>query len=99
LIGHDAPSLAALMHRGTRLKKMTTKRSKATPLVAAATLAQAFKVKILNYFIMLISAHTYTILSGCINHNWNIIGNFVPHRILLLLMNFGKYFFAFILNL
>ena len=32
------------MHRGIRFKKMTTKRSKTTPSVAAATLAQAFKV-------------------------------------------------------
>jgi len=49
-IGHDTPSQAALMHRGVRYKKMTTKRTKATPSVAAATLAQAFKVKILNLF-------------------------------------------------
>jgi hypothetical protein len=38
------------MHRGIRFKKMTTKHSKVTPPVAAATLAQAFKVKTLDYF-------------------------------------------------
>jgi len=48
LIGHNAPSLAARMHQDINFKKMTTKRSKATPTVAAATLAQAFKIKILN---------------------------------------------------
>jgi len=42
LIGHNAPSLAVLMHRNVRLKK-TTKRSKVSPPVVAATLAQAFK--------------------------------------------------------
>ena len=48
-IGYNAPTLAALMHRGAHFKKMTTKRSKASPSVVAATLAQAFKVKTLNY--------------------------------------------------
>jgi len=48
LIGHNTLSLAALMPQGIRFKKMTTKRSKATPLVAAATIAQAFKVNPLN---------------------------------------------------
>jgi len=43
LIGHNAPSLAVLMHRNVRFKK-TTKRSKVSPPIAAATLAQAFKV-------------------------------------------------------
>ena len=56
-IGHNALTLVALMHRGACFKKMTTKRSKATPSIAAATLAQAFKVKTVNYF-MLTSAHT-----------------------------------------
>jgi len=32
------------MHRGVRLKKVTTKRTKTSPSVAASTLAQAFKV-------------------------------------------------------
>jgi TolB-like protein/DNA-binding SARP family transcriptional activator len=44
LIGHNAPSLAALMHRNIRFKKTTTKRLKVSPSVVAATLAQAFKV-------------------------------------------------------
>jgi len=44
LIGNNAPSLAALMHRGVRLKKITTKRTKTSPSVAATSLAQAFKV-------------------------------------------------------
>ena len=99
LIGHEAPTLAALMHRGIRFKKMTTKRSKATLSVAAATLAQALKVKSLIIFIIPISAYTHTILSGCIDHNWNVIGNIALHRVLLILMNFKKYFSAFILNL
>jgi len=43
-IGYNAPTLAALTHRGARPRKVTTKRPKSTPLVAAATLAQAFKV-------------------------------------------------------
>ena len=44
LIGHNASSLAALMHRNIRFKKTTTKRSKVSPSGAAATLAPAFKV-------------------------------------------------------
>jgi len=44
LIGNNAPSLAALMHRNVRFKKITTKRAKTSPSVAAAALAQAFKV-------------------------------------------------------
>jgi hypothetical protein len=48
---------------------MTTKRSKATPSVAAATLAQAFKVKTLITLIMSIPVYTHTIFSGCIDHN------------------------------
>ena len=43
LIGHNAPSLATLMHRNICFKK-TTKQSKVSPSVAAATLAQTFKV-------------------------------------------------------
>ena len=35
------------MHRGVRLKKVTTRRTKTSPLVAATSLAQAFKVKFL----------------------------------------------------
>jgi len=68
-IGHNAPTLAALTHLGARFKKMTTKRSKATPSVAAATLAQAFKVRTLITLIMSISAYTYTIFLGCNDHN------------------------------
>ena len=37
-IGYNAPTLAALTHRRARFKKITTKRSKATPSVAATTL-------------------------------------------------------------
>jgi len=44
LIGNNAPSLAALMHRGVRFKKITTRRSKTSPSVAATALAQAFKI-------------------------------------------------------
>jgi len=77
LIGHNAPSLAVLMHQNIRFKKMTTKRSKTSPSVAAATLAQAFKVKSSNFlFIMPILSHIHTILSGCIGYDWNVIGNF-----------------------
>jgi len=35
----------ALMHRGARFKKITTKRTKTSPSVAAAALAQVFKVE------------------------------------------------------
>jgi len=45
LIGINAPSLAALMDRGVRFKKITTKRAKTSPSVAAAALAQVFKVE------------------------------------------------------
>jgi len=45
-IGNNAPTLAAIMHRGVRLKKVTTKRTKTSPSVAASTLAQAFKVNL-----------------------------------------------------
>jgi len=78
LIGHNAPSLAALMHRGIRFKKMTTKRSKTAPSVAAATLTEAFKVNF-QFSITPISSHTYIILSGCIVYDWNVIGNFASH--------------------
>jgi len=44
LIGNSAPTLAALMHWSVRFKKITTKGAKTSPSVAAATLAQAFKV-------------------------------------------------------
>jgi len=44
LIGNNAPSLAALMLRGVRFKKITTKQAKTSPTVAATALAQAFKV-------------------------------------------------------
>ena len=44
LICNNAPTLAAIMHRGVCLKKVTTKRTKTSPLVAATALAQAFKV-------------------------------------------------------
>jgi len=49
LIDNNAPTLATLMHRGVRLKKITTKRTKTSPSVAATALAQAFKV---NYQIL-----------------------------------------------
>jgi len=44
LIGNNAPTLAVIMLRGVRLKKVTTKQVKISPSVAASTLAQAFKV-------------------------------------------------------
>jgi hypothetical protein len=50
LIGHNAPSLAVLMHWNIRFKKTTTKRAKTSPSVAAATLAQAFKVRFIFKF-------------------------------------------------
>jgi len=50
LIGNNAPSLAALMHRGVRFKKITTKRTKTSPSVAATALAQAFKVENFHLF-------------------------------------------------
>jgi hypothetical protein len=43
-IGHDAPTLAALSHQGTRFKKITTKHSKVTTSATAATLVKAFEV-------------------------------------------------------
>ena len=43
-VGHNAPTLAAIVHRGIRLKKVTTKRTQTSPSVAASTLAKAFKV-------------------------------------------------------
>jgi len=45
-IDNNAPTLAAIMHRGVRLKKVTTKRPKTTPSVAASALVQAFKVNL-----------------------------------------------------
>ena len=67
LISHNAPSLATLMHRNIRFKK-TTKRSKVSPSVAAATLAQAFKVFSI-FLITPISSHTYIIFSEHIGRN------------------------------
>jgi len=87
LIGHHAPSLAALMHRNVRFKKTTTKRSKVSPSVAAATLAQAFKVKLLIIIFIPNSFHTHFIFSGYIGCNRNFIGNFHP------LTKFHQYFF------
>jgi len=82
------------MHRNIRFKK-TTKWSKTSLSVAAATLAQAFKVKSSNFpFIMPISSHIHTILSGCIGYDWNIIGNFVLCQALYS----QQYFSAFISN-
>jgi len=48
---------------------MTTKRSNATPSVAAATFTQAFKVTTLIILIMPISVYTYTIFLGHNDHN------------------------------
>ena len=50
LIGNDAPSLAALMHRSVRFKKITTKRARTSPSAAATALAQAFKVENFHLF-------------------------------------------------
>jgi len=44
LIGNNAPTLAALMHRNVRFKKTTTKRTQISPSAAAAALIQDFKV-------------------------------------------------------
>ena len=54
-IGYNAPTLAAIVHRGIRLKKVTTKRTQTSPSVAASALAQAFKV----YFQFLYQLHSY----------------------------------------
>jgi len=43
-IGNNASTLAAIMHRGVRLKNVATKRTQISSSVAASTLAQAFKV-------------------------------------------------------
>jgi len=76
LIGNNAPSLAALMHRGVRFEKIITKRAKTSPSVAAATLAQAFKVNPRLLQLIPIPFYTYTILSGHIGCHGNLIGNF-----------------------
>jgi len=49
-MGNNAPSLAARMHRGVRFKKITTKRAKTSPSVAATAVAQAFKVE--NFYLL-----------------------------------------------
>jgi len=56
-IGNNAPTLAAIMHRGVRLKKVTTKRTKTSPSVAASALAQAFKVNFQPPFIPISFLH------------------------------------------
>jgi len=76
LIGNNAPSLAALMHRGVRFKKITTKRAKTSPSVIAAALAQAFKVENFLLQFILILFYTYTAFSGYIGCHGNFIGNF-----------------------
>jgi len=48
------------MHRGVRLKKVTTKRTKVSPSVAASTLAQAFKV---NFQILLHTDYVFTLIT------------------------------------
>ena len=60
LIGNNAPTLATIMHRGVRLKKVTTKRTKTSPLVAATALAQAFKVNFSYRFHSLRLLHLYS---------------------------------------
>jgi len=76
LIGNNAPSLAALMHRNVRFKKITTRRSKTSPTVAAATSAQAFKVDFLFPQFIPIPFYTYKIFLGYIGCYGNFIGNF-----------------------
>jgi len=77
LIGNNAPTLAAIMHRGVRLKKITTKRMTTSPLVDATALAQAFKVnsRILQLIpIPFLYLHNF---SGHIGEHGNFIGNFI----------------------
>jgi len=79
LIGNNAPSLAALMHRGVRFKKITTKRAKTSPSVAAADLAQVFKVESF-YLFNLYRFHsilTQPFQDGC---HGNFIGNFLSRQ-------------------
>ena len=64
------------MHRCVRFKKITTRRSKTSPSVAAATLAQAFKVDFQFPLLILIPSYTHTIISQYIGCYGNIIGNF-----------------------
>ena len=61
-IGNNAPTLAAIMHRGVRLEKVTTKRTKTSPSVAASALAQAFNVnfQILPYRFRFRTCYTCT---------------------------------------
>ena len=49
-IGNNTPTLAAIMHRGVRLKKVITRRTQISPSVAASTLAQAFKVHLQTFY-------------------------------------------------
>jgi len=74
LIGHHAPSVAALA-RNVRFKKTTTKRSKTSPSVVAATLAQAFKVNSQFPLLIPILSHTHITFSGHIGCHGNFIGN------------------------
>jgi len=54
-IGHNAPTLATIVHRGVRLKKVTTRRTHTPPTVAASTLAQAFKAIVKPFLFILIT--------------------------------------------
>jgi len=66
------------MHRNVRFKKTNTKWSKASQSVAAATLEQAFKVKLFKFLLSApILSHTHITLSGHIGHSRNFIGNFI----------------------
>ena len=64
------------MHRNVRFKKITTRRSKTCPTVAATTLAQAFKVDFWFPLLIPIPFYTHTIFSGYIGCYGNFIGNF-----------------------
>jgi len=64
-IGNNAPILAAIMHRGVRLNIVTTRRTQISPLVAASTLAQAFKVHLQTFIpiSLLYLLHLYSRIS------------------------------------
>ena len=76
LIGNSAPSLAALIHRGVCFKKITTRRTKTSPSVAAKTLGQAFKLNSWPLqFIPTLFLHLHN-FSGHIGWHGNLIANF-----------------------
>jgi hypothetical protein len=66
-IGHNAPTLASIVHRGVRLRKVTTRRTQTSPTVAAPTLARAFKAicQIFSFMLTIFISAIFMLINSC----------------------------------